>query len=112
MSLAYVMRKGEHLQVDLFLKTLPPGVQRASQVIFALAVAAASAFVAYGGWILIERLGHTHTPALRMPVSLFFAPTMIGFALLAVESTAQCIALVREMVGGRATPESVVRDVG
>jgi len=96
MCLAYVMRKGEHLQVDIFLSRMPHGVQLASRLLFALTIAATAAFIAYGGWVLIERLGHTRTPALRMSVALFFTPTLIGFALLTLESLVQSVRIIRE----------------
>lgn len=97
MCLAYVMRKGEHLQVDLFLSRLPHKTQLASRLLFTVAIAATAAFVAYGGWVLIERLGHTRTPALRMSVALFFTPTLIGFALLTLESIAQSVTITRDL---------------
>lgn len=112
MCLAYVMRKGEHLQVDIFLSRLPHRVQLASRLLFTLAIAATAAFMAYGGWVLIERLGHTRTPALRMSVALFFTPTLIGFALLTLESIAQSLALARDTFGRGSTQRPAASDEG
>lgn len=95
LSLAHVLRDDGHLKVEMFLDRTPQWFQRGSKILFLVAMAAAAGFIAYGGVVLIDRLGHTRTQALRMPLSLFFLPTLVGFTAFMLECVSKAVRLLR-----------------
>jgi TRAP-type C4-dicarboxylate transport system permease small subunit len=81
--LGVVARHGQHVRVgvlaDRVRGTSLPRVASALELVTAVAIAA-------GALEIVRRLGGFRTPALAMPLALFFLPAALGFALMAVEA--------------------------
>jgi len=92
---AYVTREGGQIRMEEFQAMLPPRPRWALQVlveatgvVFYLVLFAAST-------ITVARNLDNQTATLEMPFLLFFAPLVIGSALLAIETAIGCVERVR-----------------
>jgi C4-dicarboxylate transporter DctQ subunit len=81
--LGVVARDGQHVRVGVFAGRL--GGTALPRIVAALELVTA-AVIAGGALEIVRRLGGFRTPALAMPLALFFLPAALGFALMAVET--------------------------
>lgn len=77
-----VARRGGHIRVTLLAGRLQG---TAFERLLPVAELLTAAVIALGAAEIIGRLGGFRTPALALPLALFFLPTAIGFALMTVE---------------------------
>jgi C4-dicarboxylate transporter DctQ subunit len=84
-----VARRGGHIRVTLLAGRLQG---TAIQRLLPLAELLTAAVIALGAAEIIGRLGGFRTPALALPLALFFLPAAIGFALMTIEIARRWIA--------------------
>jgi TRAP-type C4-dicarboxylate transport system permease small subunit len=83
LCLGRLTREELFIRIDLFRRRLSG--KRAEQA-FLLIQLVMSVLLMAGGIDLIARIGSLRTPAVHMPLALFFLPAVVGFALVAIES--------------------------
>lgn len=104
LGLPAVARTGSHIKMEEFLSVLPRKLQRGLRILIALCAFASFLIVSYSAFgNIMENLG-ARTPSLGMPLSVFFAPTLIGFFLLAIEYLILIIRLVGAKEGSSTPP--------
>jgi len=83
LALGAVTRRQQHIRIEYFRRRLrSPALDRLSLLI----EVGAAVVLAGGAMEIIRRLGGFRTPAMEMPLALFFFPTAFGFTLMAIES--------------------------
>ncbi len=83
LTLGAVARRQQHIRIDFFRRKLQSAVLDR----FSLLIEVGAAVVLAGGAIeIIRRLGGFRTPAVEMPLALFFLPPAVGFTIMALES--------------------------
>lgn len=81
LGITVVLRYEGHVRVDYFLLKMPPRLRWLFEILADVCSVALAVIVAIGSYIVLGDVAGQVTPALRMPVSLFFAVTLIGFVL-------------------------------
>jgi C4-dicarboxylate transporter, DctQ subunit len=97
LGLAWVLKKGGHVTMDLVLKQFPLRVQVVIHLFNFLLCAAASFLVMwYGGKVVWRQFveGQRFATVLEMPMWPLFAPLPIGFFLLCVECLRRAYAVL------------------
>ncbi len=79
-----LMRKGQHITVDLFLWGIPAGLDKAMKLLAAAISIGFSALFLYSGYLYMARHWSVPSPVLKMPNIVFFGPALIGMALFLV----------------------------
>lgn len=79
-----LMRKGQHIAVDLFLWGLPAGIDKAMKLLAAAISIAFSALFLYSGYLYMARHWSVPSPVLKMPNIVFFGPALVGMVLFLV----------------------------
>lgn len=87
-SASYAARDGEHIRMGELQKLLPKGVQYFISLLICFCGAVFFAIASYSALLGIWRNFHNMTP-MGIPVPVFFLPTLLGFAFLALEYCAQ-----------------------
>lgn len=83
LTLGAVSRRQQHIRIDFFRRKVPSGaLTRLSLLI----ETGAALILAAGAIEIVRRLGTFRTPAMNMPLALFFLPAAVGFGLMALES--------------------------
>lgn len=82
LTLGAVSRRQQHIRIDYFRRRLRSG--RLDRIAV-LGEVAAAVVLAGGAMEIIRRLGGFRTPAMEMPLALFFLPAAVGFTLMALE---------------------------
>ena len=83
LTLGAVSRRQQHIRIDFFRRKVPSGaLDRLSLLI----ETGAALILAAGAIEIVRRLGTFRTPAMNMPLALFFIPAAVGFGLMAFES--------------------------
>ena len=54
----------------------------------------------WGGWIFMQRAGKFSTPAIGMPNLIFYAPVLLGMALLCAASVIRLARMVAALMRG------------
>ena len=99
LGLAWVLKKGGHVTMDLVLKQFPVRVQVAMHFFNFLVCAAASFLVMwYGGKVVWRQFveGQCFATVLETPMWPLFAPIPIGFLLLGIECLRRAYAVFSE----------------
>lgn len=81
-----LVRKDGHVTIDLFLRAVPPGIQRLFRGLVALLGTITMVYLTIISWLLVVQsfsAGQTGT-TLPVPRALFFVPLLIGSALMMV----------------------------
>lgn len=81
--------RGQHVAVDMLPKALPPVPRLWMEKVAELAMLAFCALFLFALHLFLARAGKFETPALGMSNWLFYAPPVIGFALLALAALAR-----------------------
>jgi len=94
LGLPAVARTGGHIKMEEFLSILPRRIQVGIRILMAICAFAAFLIISYSALRnVIENLG-TVTPSLQMPFSIYLAPTVLGFFLVAIEYVIVVVRLV------------------
>jgi len=99
--------RGRHISVDLVPNALPQLPRRIVLAVNEIAVFAFCALTLYGFHGFLERAAKFTTSAMSMPNWIFYAPPLIGIALLAVVSLARfadCLSGRMPETGGSPRP--------
>jgi TRAP-type C4-dicarboxylate transport system permease small subunit len=94
-TLGAVSRRQQHIRIDYFRRRLR---SRALDRFSLLTEVGAAVILAGGAAEVIRRLGGFRTPAMEMPLALFFLPTAVGFTFMALESGRWWLARRRDAV--------------
>lgn len=97
LGLAWVLKKGGHVTMDLVLKQFPVKAQVMIHFFNFLVCAAVSFLVMwYGGKVVWRQLveGHRFATVLETPMWPLFAPIPIGFCLLGIECLRRAYAVI------------------
>lgn len=98
LGLPAVARTGGHIKMEEFLAILPRRIQVGIGVLMALCAFAAFFVISYSAFRnIMENLG-TVTPSLQMPFSIYLAPTVLGFFLVAIEYVVVLVRLIVSML--------------
>ena len=84
LGMAYGVRKGSHIGVDLLVKSLPPGKARVVGALAAMLCMAYAAILFVGGWQYVRKIYDVGILAQDMPIPQWIprAVLPLGFALL------------------------------
>lgn len=99
LAAAYVLKREEHVSVDIVVGALPPAARRWLTVATSVAAAIVAAVVCYGGWLVTSeqfRLGTPTLDAVKIPAFLVTAAIPLGCAVLAIQFLRRAAAALRE----------------
>lgn len=99
LAAAYVLRREEHVSVDIVVGALSPKAQRRLTAVTSVLGAVVAAIVAYGGWLVTSeqfRLGTPTLDAVKVPAFLVTAAIPLGCALLAAQCLRRALAALRD----------------
>jgi len=85
LGLALVAREGRHVQVTFLVEKLPPAVRNVVAALSLLLQLGVALLIVAGTLDLGAQLGHTRTVSLKMTLTQFFLPALIGVSLFALE---------------------------
>lgn len=91
-----LMRKGQHITVDLFLWGIPAGLDKAMKLLAAAISIGFSALFLYSGYLYMARHWSVPSPVLKMPNIVFFGPALIGMALFLVNCIVVFILILKK----------------
>jgi TRAP-type C4-dicarboxylate transport system permease small subunit len=86
--------RGQHVAVDMVPMMLPERARRWASVFSELLVLAFAALTLWGLYAFLARAGKFATPTLGISNWVFYAPAVIGFALLAIITIDRLAALL------------------
>lgn len=95
---AYVLRREEHVAVDIVVGALSPAVRRRLTAVTSVAAAAVAGIVAYGGWLVTSEQFQLGTPtldAVKIPAFLVTVAVPLGCGALAVQFLRRALAALR-----------------
>ena len=98
LAAGYVLKREEHVAVDIVVGALPPAVRRRLTAATSLAAAVVAGIVAYGGWLVTNeqfRLGTPTLDAVKIPAFLVTAAIPLGCSVLAVQFLRRALAVRR-----------------
>jgi TRAP-type C4-dicarboxylate transport system permease small subunit len=86
-GLSYGVRRGRHIRMGAFLEIMSPKVEKVFIIFISLISAGVMFYMANAAYeYLIHSMQRAHeTPALRLPVWVFYIITPIGFALAGIQ---------------------------
>lgn len=96
LGMAYVLRQRQLIRITAVLVRLGPGARRLLEGFSLLIIAAFSIMAVIYGWDVVAdsfRLGRRQPTMLQMPNWIAELPVVLGFALLAIQATADLIRL-------------------
>lgn len=94
LSSALVMDRGEHIEIDLLDRYLPPALRRWRAAIVALLSAVFLLVLARQGFTFMQR-GFAVSPAMRLPLRWVYAAIPVGAVLMLVFLAARSFAAPR-----------------
>lgn len=86
--------RGQHVAVDMVPMMLPEGARRWAGALSELLVLVFAALTLWGLYAFLGRAWKFATPTLGIPNWVFYAPAVIGFALLAVITVGRLVAIL------------------
>lgn len=84
LGLAYGVREGIHVRMDMLLDALPPALRRGAERLVLAAVACTGLYLAVAGWHYTESAVGTTSAALGYPMPLLYASCVVCGVLVAV----------------------------
>lgn len=99
LAAGYVLKREEHVAVDIFVGALSPAVRRRLTAVTSLAAGVVAGIVAYGGWLVTSEQFHLGTPtldAVKIPAFLVTAAIPLGCSVLAVQFLRRALAALRK----------------
>lgn len=86
-GLSYGVRRGRHIRMGAFLEVMSPKVEKVFIILISLISAGVMFYMAIAAYeYLIHSMQRAHeTPALRLPVWVFYIITPIGFGLAGIQ---------------------------
>ena len=91
LAASYVTREGGQIRMEEFQALLPPRPRWLLQLAIELSGVAVFGVLFVASVVTVARNLNSVTPVLEMPFWLFFAPLVVGSALLAVETLAMLV---------------------
>lgn len=92
LGLAFAHRLRNHVDMLFFAERWSPKTQRIVGAAVELCIMVGSLIIVAGGMLLItSRMGGQRSPSLQLPLMYFIGATVIGFALMALESFRQLL---------------------
>ena len=91
LSAAYVTREGGQIRMEEFQFLLPPKPRWILQLVIELSGIAVFGVLFVASVVTVTRNLNSVTPVLEIPFWLFFAPLVLGSALLVVETLAMLV---------------------
>ena len=90
-----LMREGQHIVVDLFLRGLPARVDRALKLLSSAICIVFALLFLYSGYLYMARHWSVPSPVLKLPNIVFFGPALIGMLLFLINCIAVFILILR-----------------
>jgi TRAP-type mannitol/chloroaromatic compound transport system permease small subunit len=106
-GLAYTLRAGAHVRIDVLLPYMPPRVRAMADLLAQVVMAWFAALFAWRIWILVEdswETGIRSSTYLLMPLWIPQVILLVGFGLLALVAIAAALADAAGLVVWEATP--------
>ena len=91
LAASYVTREGGQIRMEEFQALLPPRPRWLLQLAIEISGVAVFGVLFVASVVTVARNLNSVTPVLEMPFWLFFAPLVVGSALLAVETLAMLV---------------------
>jgi TRAP-type C4-dicarboxylate transport system permease small subunit len=100
-----VSAEGGQIRMEEFLAILPPVIQRPLRLVIDGFAVAVFALLFVASLVTVSRNLNSVTPVLEIPFAIFFAPLVLGSALLTLESV---VALANTWTGARVTSKQTI----
>lgn len=100
-----VSAQGGQIRMEEFLAILPVGIQRPLRLAIEASAVAVFALFCVASLVTVSRNLNSVTPVLEIPFLVFFAPLVVGSALLTLESV---VALANTWTGARVTSKQTI----
>jgi len=86
-GLSYGVRRGRHIRMGAFLEMMSPSVEKVFIIIISVISACVMFFMAHASYVyLINAMNRAHeTPALRLPVWIFYVIIPVGFLMAGIQ---------------------------
>lgn len=84
LALAYGVREGIHVRMDMLLEVMPPALRRACERLIAAAVVFVGLFLAHAGWRYTKESADVTSAAIAYPMPLLYASTVVCGVLVAL----------------------------
>lgn len=86
-GLSYGVRRGRHIRMGAFLEWMSPSVEKVFIIFISLVSAGVMFFMAHASYdYLVNAINRAHeTPALRLPVWIFYVIIPIGFLMAGIQ---------------------------
>lgn len=102
LGLAYGVREGIHVRMDMLLDALPPAPRRWAERLVLAAVAGVGLYLAVAGWHYTESAAGTTSAAIGYPMPLLYASCVACGVLVAAFAAERL--LLGAMAGGETGP--------
>lgn len=102
-SAGYVMARGRHIVVDVFISSLAARKQMALDVISLAVTAMVSVTILPASVQLTLSMSRVGSPAADVPMSFLYGASIFGFGLIALHSVLRIISVVRRGAEGHAS---------
>ena len=89
---ALLMQSREHLAIDVFVGLMPAPLARASAVLASVLITVFCIFLAYGGWVMVNRTLGSITPGLKVSVAWQYGGALVGGVLMVLSSLEALVA--------------------
>lgn len=100
-----VSAQGGQIRMEEFLAILPGSIQRPLRLAIETSAVAVFALFCVASLVTVSRNLNSVTPVLEIPFLVFFAPLVVGSALLTLESV---VALASTWTGARVTSKQTI----
>lgn len=89
---ALLMQSREHLAIDVFVALMPAPLARATAVLASVLITVFCIFLAYGGWVMVNRTLGSITPGLKVSVAWQYGGALVGGVLMVLSSLEALVA--------------------
>jgi TRAP-type C4-dicarboxylate transport system permease small subunit len=82
LAMAYGVREGIHVRMDMLLDVMPPALRRGCERLILAAVVFVGLFLAYAGWHYTRESADSTSAAIGYPMPLLYASTVVCGVLI------------------------------
>ncbi len=100
LTVPILLFQNKHILVDMAVNLLRGRWRAAVDCINELLMIAFCVLFLWGGWVFMQRAGKFSTPAIGMPNLIFYAPALLGMALLCAASAIRLARLAAALMRG------------